>query len=72
VEIAPDAAEDEDFGYSKARTTTKYGAIYAATLRAEANFPHLFVTRRWQTPGMRRDSLRDMGKTGSQRRLRES
>jgi hypothetical protein len=58
--IAPDEAEDEDFGYSKARTTTKYGAILSATqgsrravfarwdgsLRAWANFPDFCVIRR--------------------------
>ena len=46
VQIAPDKAEDDDFGYSKARTTTQYGPICAATLRAGANFPDLCVTRR--------------------------
>jgi hypothetical protein len=45
AKIAPDEAKDEDFGDSKARTTTKYGAICAATLRAGANFPLLFVAR---------------------------
>jgi hypothetical protein len=44
--IVPDEAEDENFGYSKARTTTKYDAIFAATRRAGANFPDLCVGRR--------------------------
>jgi hypothetical protein len=44
--IVPDEAEDEGFGYSKARTTTKYGAIFAATLRAGANFADFLVARR--------------------------
>ena len=41
-----DEAEDEAFGYSKARTTTQYGPIYTATRRAGANFPDFFVARR--------------------------
>jgi hypothetical protein len=44
--IAVDEAEDEDIGYSKARTTTKYGAIFTETLRAGANFPDFCVARR--------------------------
>jgi hypothetical protein len=44
--IALDEAEDEDFGYSKTRTTTKYGAIFTATRRAGANFPDFCVGRR--------------------------
>jgi len=70
--IAPDEAEDEDFGYSKAKTTTKYGAILSATRRAGANFSDFYVGRRWQTPVMRRSSLLEIIKIGSQRRPRES
>ncbi len=54
------------------RARTKNGAICAATRRAGANFPHFFVARRSQTPGMRRSSLRELGKIGSQRRARQS
>jgi hypothetical protein len=43
---APEEAEDEDFGNSKARTTTKYGAVFTATLRAGANLPDFGVARR--------------------------
>ena len=43
-------AEDEDFGDSKARTTTKDETIFAATRRDEANFPDSCVRRRSQTP----------------------
>jgi hypothetical protein len=46
AKIVPDEAEDEGFGHSKARTTTKYGAIFAATLRAGANFADFLVARR--------------------------
>ncbi len=46
MKIGPDGTEDEDFGYSKARTTTKYGAIFTATRRAGANFPDFSVNRR--------------------------
>ena len=52
----------------RARTTTKYGAILAATLRDGVDFPRLFVTRRSKTPGIRRSSLLDTGKIGSRRR----
>jgi hypothetical protein len=69
---APDKAEDEDFGYSKARTTTKYGAVFTATHRAEANFPDFRVGRRWDTPGIRRSFLLELRKIGAQRRPRES
>jgi hypothetical protein len=70
--IVPDEAEDEEFGYSKASTTTKYGAIFTATRRAEANFPDFCVGRRSETPGIRRSSLLELGKIGFQRRARES
>jgi len=46
VKIGSDEAEDEDFGNSKARTTTNYEPIFAATLRAGANFPDFCVDRR--------------------------
>jgi hypothetical protein len=46
----PDEAEDEDFGHSKARTTTKYGRFFAATRRDGANFPHFVVARRFSNP----------------------
>ena len=62
-----DEAEDEDFGDSKARTTTKYERICAATLRDVANFPHFFVARRSSRPATVRSSLRDLGKIGSRR-----
>jgi hypothetical protein len=45
AKIRSDAAEDEDFGDSKARTTTKYERIFAATRRAGANFPDFRVAR---------------------------
>jgi hypothetical protein len=45
-EIGSDEAENEDFGHSKARTTTKCEPICAATLRAGANFPDFVVARR--------------------------
>ena len=70
--IVPDEAEDEDFGHSKARTTTKDGAIFTATRRAGANFPDFRVDRRSDTPGICRSSLLELGKIGSQRRPRES
>jgi len=60
-------AEDADFGHSKARTTTKAEAIFAATRRDGAGFPDFRVARRSQTPGMRRSSLLELGKTGSRR-----
>ena len=41
--MGPDKAEDEDFGDSKARTTTQYGPIFTATRRAGANFPDFRV-----------------------------
>jgi hypothetical protein len=43
AKTAPDEAEDEDFGDSKARTTTKYGAVLAATLWDGADFPAFCV-----------------------------
>ena len=38
------------------------------TRRAGANFPHLVVARRAKFPDIRRFSLLDLGKIGSQRR----
>jgi hypothetical protein len=52
--------------------TTKYGAIFAATLRAGADFPHFGVARRSKIPDIRRSSLLELRKIGSQRRPRES
>ncbi len=54
------------------RTTTMYGPIFAATRRAGASFPHFFVARRSKIPDLRRSSLLELRKTGSQRRPRES
>ena len=54
------------------RTTTKYDPICAATRRAGANFAHLVVARRSKIPDIRRSSLLDLGKIGSQRCPRES
>ena len=67
AKILSDEAEDDGFGYSKARTTTKYGAIFAATLRAGANFTDFVVARRWQILNMRRSSILELGEIGSQR-----
>ena len=69
VQIVSDEAEEEGFGDSKARTTTKYEPICAATPKihlqgAGADFPDFFVARRLQTPGMRRSSLRELEKIG--------
>jgi hypothetical protein len=50
----------------------KYGAIFAATLWAGANFPHFRVARRLKIPDIRRSSLLELRKIGSQRRPRES
>ena len=66
--IVVDEAKDEDFGYSKARTTTKEEAIFAATRRDEADFPDFRVGRHSQTPGMRRSSLLELERSGSRRR----
>ena len=41
-----DEAEDEGLGYSQARTTTKYGPIFTATLRAGADFTDFRVAPR--------------------------
>jgi hypothetical protein len=68
AKIVSAEAEDEDFGDSKARTTTKDEAIFAATRRDETDFPDFVVRRRSQTPGMRRSSLLELGKIGSRRR----
>ena len=59
-------------GYSKARTTTKCGAICTATRRAGVNFPDFRVALRSDTPGIRRSSLLEFEKIDSQRRTRES
>jgi hypothetical protein len=48
------------------------GPIFSATLKAGAHFPDFVVARRQQTPGMRRSSLLELVKIGSQRHLRES
>ena len=62
-----DEAEDDDFGHSKARTTTKAEAVFAQARKDGAGFPYSRVARRSQTPGMRRSSLLELGKTGSRR-----
>ena len=67
AKTAPDEAEDEDFGDSKARTTTKYGAVLAATLWDGADFPAFCVVVASQTPGMRRSFLLEIEKIGSRR-----
>jgi hypothetical protein len=54
------------------RMTTKYGAICAAIRRAGANFPHFVVARRSKILHIRRSSLLELRKIGSQRRPRES
>jgi hypothetical protein len=41
----------------------KYGRIFAATLRAGADFPDFVVARRWQTPGMRHSLLLELEKS---------
>src|ERR1039458_5903603 len=69
--IGLDEAEDEDLDYSKARTTTKYEPIFAATRRDGASFPDLVVARRQKTPGIRRSSLLDLGRTASRHQPRE-
>jgi len=49
VKIVADEAEDDGFGYSKARTSRrgdKYDGIFAATLRAGANFADFVVACR--------------------------
>ncbi|HEU5458429.1 MAG TPA: hypothetical protein VFU68_07405 [Terracidiphilus sp.] len=46
AKIVSAEAEDEGFGDSKARTTTKDEAIFAATRRDEADFPDFIVGRR--------------------------
>jgi hypothetical protein len=56
----------------QSRTTTKYGAIFTATRRAGANFPHFGVARRSKIPDIRRSSLLELRKIGSQRCPRES
>jgi len=43
--ILSNEAEDNGCGYSKARTTTKYDEIFAATLRAGANFADFLIAR---------------------------
>jgi len=68
MKIGPDEAEDEGLGYSQARTTTKYGPIFTATLRAGADFPDFRVAPRQETPGIRRSSLLELEKIGSRRR----
>jgi hypothetical protein len=84
----PGEAEDEGFGYSKARTTTKNGAIFTATqgLGPISPISASVVARRHPTPGIpphgpetvrgdpgiRRSALLELGKIGSQRCPRES
>jgi hypothetical protein len=43
----------------KSRLTTKYGLVFAATLRDGANFPGLVVARRSKMPDIRPSSLLD-------------
>ena len=45
----------------------KYGPIFSATQRDGAIFPHFFVTRRSQTPGMLPSSFLDVRNNGSRR-----
>jgi hypothetical protein len=52
--------------------TTKYGQICAATRRAGADFPDFFVNRRSKMIDIRRSSLLELEKVGSQRRSWES
>jgi hypothetical protein len=52
--------------------TTKYGPIFAATRRAGANFPDFVVNRRSKIRHIRRSSLLELEKIGSQRRSWES
>jgi len=52
--------------------TTTYGTIFAATRRAGANFPDFFVNRRSKIRHIRRSSLLELEKIGSQRRSWES
>jgi hypothetical protein len=54
------------------RMTTKYGPIFAATRRAGANFPDFVVNRRSKIRHIRRSSLLELEKIGSQRRSWES
>jgi hypothetical protein len=68
AKICSDEAEDEGFGDSKARTTTTYEQIFAATRKDGADFPHLFVARRFSRPATARSSLLDLEKIGSRRR----
>ncbi|HVC45648.1 MAG TPA: hypothetical protein VND90_00240 [Terracidiphilus sp.] len=60
AKIASAQAEDEDFGDSKARTTTTDEAIFATTRRDEADFLDFVVGRRQETPGIRRSSLLEL------------
>ena len=46
--------------------------ICAATRGAGAGFPHFVVIRRSKIPDIRRSSFLELGKTGAQRRPRES
>ena len=46
AKIVSDETEDDGCGKPLPRTTTKYGAIFAATPRAGANFPDFVVARR--------------------------
>jgi hydroxylamine reductase len=55
-------AKDEDFGSSKARTTTKDETIFAVTRRDGADFPDFCVSRRQQTPGMRHSFFLELEK----------
>ena len=67
AKIRSGEAEDEDFGDSKARTTTKHERIFAATLRDGADFPDFVATRRSKIPDIRRSSLLELEKIGSRR-----
>jgi hypothetical protein len=51
----------------RSRLTTKYGLVFAATLRDGANFPGLVVAHRSKMPDIRRSSLLDPEKIGSRR-----
>ena len=62
AQIGPDEAEDEDFGDSKARTTTKYGPICAATRRDGADFSDFVVARRSSRLATARSSLLELQK----------
>jgi hypothetical protein len=62
AKIRPDEAEPEGCGGPTVEARMKYGRIFAATLRAGADFPDFVAARRWQTPGMRHSLLLELEK----------